>query len=275
MFGFTLAGLAVGFAVGATGVGGGALMTPLLILLFGVAPSVAVGTDLLYAAITKGFGVYLHRTQGTVEWRIVGLLACGSVPASLVTILVMRQVGIGEGMEDLITFVLSAAIILTGVMTLLREKLRSASQHESLRVFKVMHRRMRTPLTILSGVVLGVVVTLSSVGAGVIGAVILLLLYPRLPAISVVGTDLAHAVPLTAIAGVGHLSLGTVDVHMLGYLLLGSLPGIYLGTRIGFKLPDHVLRPVIAAILIIIAAGLFGKTALAALQAMFGGAVTV
>lgn len=273
MFGFTLAGLAVGFAVGATGVGGGALMTPLLILLFGVAPSVAVGTDLLYAAITKGFGVYLHRTQGTVEWRIVGLLACGSVPASLATIGVLRVVGIGEGMEDVITFILSAAIIVTGVMTLLREKLRKASQHESLQAFKVMHRRLRTPLTILSGVVLGVVVTLSSVGAGVIGAVILLLLYPRLPAISVVGTDLAHAVPLTAIAGVGHLTLGTVDVHMLGYLLLGSLPGIYLGTRIGFKLPDHVLRPVIAAVLIIIAAGLFGKTAYEALQAMLGGIV--
>lgn len=273
MFGFTLAGLAVGFAVGATGVGGGALMTPLLILLFGVAPSVAVGTDLLYAALTKGFGVYLHRTQGTVEWRIVGLLACGSLPASLITIAVLRVVGINEGMEGIITFILCAAIVATGLMTLLRERIRNVSQHESLRVLKVVHRRMRTPLTILSGVVLGVVVTLSSVGAGVIGAVILLLLYPRLPAISVVGTDLAHAVPLTAIAGIGHLSLGTVDVHMLGYLLMGSIPGIYLGTRIGFRLPDHVLRPVIAAVLILIAAGLFSKTAFAAMQALYGSVI--
>ncbi|MDX1496388.1 MAG: sulfite exporter TauE/SafE family protein [Salinisphaeraceae bacterium] len=264
MFGFTLAGLAVGFAVGATGVGGGALMTPLLILLFGVAPAVAVGTDLLYAAITKGFGVYLHRTKGTVEWRIVGLLACGSVPASLITIAIMRQVGVGEAMESIIVITLCAAIILTGLMTLLREQLRSLSQHERFDFLKVAHRRLRTPLTIFSGVVLGVVVTLSSVGAGVIGAVILLLLYPRLPAISVVGTDLAHAVPLTAIAGIGHMSLGTVDVPMLGYLLLGSIPGIYLGTRIGFRLPDHVLRPVIAGVLILIAIGLFSKTALAA-----------
>lgn len=270
MFGFTLAGLAVGFAVGATGVGGGALMTPLLILLFGVAPSVAVGTDLLYAALTKGFGVYLHRTRGTVEWRIVGLLAAGSMPASLITIFTLKMLGIGDQMEILITSILCIAIIITGLMTLLRERLRSASQHERMRVLRVMHRRLRTPLTVIAGALLGVVVTLSSVGAGVIGAVILLLLYPRLPAISVVGTDLAHAVPLTAIAGIGHLSLGTVNVEMLGYLLIGSLPGIYLGTRIGFRLPDHVLRPVIAGVLIVIAMGLFGKTAFAAIVAMLG-----
>lgn len=270
MFGFTLAGLAVGFAVGATGVGGGALMTPLLILLFGVAPSVAVGTDLLYAALTKGFGVYLHRTQGTVEWRIVGLLAAGSVPASLVTITALNILGISDYMEQIITFMLCAAIVLTGLLTFLRERLRAASQHERLAVLKVVHRRMRTPMTVIAGAVLGVLVTLSSVGAGVIGAVVLLLLYPRLPAISVVGTDLAHAVPLTAIAGIGHLTLGTVDVSMLGYLLIGSLPGIYLGTRIGFKLPDRVLRPIIAGILIVIALGLFGKTALAAVVAAFG-----
>ncbi len=273
MFGFTLAGLAVGFAVGATGVGGGALMTPLLILLFGVAPSVAVGTDLLYAALTKGFGVYLHRTQGTVEWRIVGLLASGSVPASIATIVLLNIVGIGDDMERIITFTLCAAIILTGVMTLLRERVKAASQHESMQVLRVMHRRLRTPLTVASGVLLGVVVTLSSVGAGVIGAVILLLLYPRLPAISVVGTDLAHAVPLTAIAGIGHLSLGTVNVEILAYLLMGSLPGIYLGTRVGFRLPDKILRPIISAILIIIAAGLFGKTAFAAVLAMFDASV--
>lgn len=271
MLGFTLAGLVVGFAVGATGVGGGALMTPLLILLFGVAPSVAVGTDLLYAALTKGFGVYLHRTQGTIEWRIVGLLAMGSVPASLITIAVLKVVGFGEHMEQLITFILCAAIVLTGLMTFLRDRVKAASQHESLRVLRVMHRRLRTPLTVASGALLGVVVTLSSVGAGVIGAVILLLLYPRLPAISIVGTDLAHAVPLTAIAGIGHLSLGTVDVHMLGYLLLGSFPGIYLGTRIGFKLPDRVLRPLIAGILIVIALSLFGKTAFASILALVTG----
>ena len=271
MLGFTLAGLVVGFAVGATGVGGGALMTPLLILLFGVAPSVAVGTDLLYAALTKGFGVYLHRTRGTVEWRIVGLLAMGSVPSSLLTIAVLKVVGFGEHMEQLITFMLCAAIALTALMTFLRERVKAASQHESLQVLRVIHRRLRTPLTIASGVLLGVVVTLSSVGAGVIGAVILLLLYPRLPAISVVGTDLAHAVPLTAIAGLGHLSLGTVDAHMLGYLLMGSFPGIYLGTRLGFKLPDKVLRPLIASVLILIAISLFAKTAVANVLAMLGG----
>lgn len=272
MLAFSLAGLVVGFAVGATGVGGGALMTPLLILLFGVSPAVAVGTDLLYAAGTKGFGVFLHRQRGTVEWRIVWLLMLGSVPASILTTAALHWIGIDDRIEHIITLTLCIAVISTGLLTLLRNKVQSFSEHESFEVLRNIHRRWRTPMTIISGVMLGVVVTLSSVGAGVIGAMVLLLLYPRLPAISVVGTDLAHAVPLTAVAGLGHLTLGTVDFNMLGYLLLGSIPGIYLGTRLGFRLPDRVLKPVIAGVLVIIAGSLFTRTALAAIASLNGSA---
>lgn len=275
MLAFSLAGLVVGFAVGATGVGGGALMTPILILIFGISPAVAVGTDLLYAAGTKGFGALLHRQQGTVEWRIVFLLMLGSVPASIITTVGLHWVGIDEHIEQVITLTLCITVIATGLLTLLRNKVQSFSEHESFEMLRVLHRKWRTPMTVVSGILLGVVVTLSSVGAGVIGAMILLLLYPRLPAISVVGTDLAHAVPLTLVAGIGHLTLGTVDFHMLGYLLLGSLPGIYLGTRVGFKLPDRVLKPMIATILVLIAAALFTKTAVAAVTALLGTGINV
>lgn len=275
MFAFSVAGLVVGFAVGATGVGGGALMTPILILLFGVSPAVAVGTDLLYAAGTKGFGVLLHRHKGTVEWRIVWLLMLGSIPSSVLTTAILHKVGINDQIEQVITLTLCIAVISTGLLTLLKSQIQSFSEHESLDVLRKIHRQWREPMTVLSGVVLGVVVTLSSVGAGVIGAMILLLLYPRLPAISVVGTDLAHAVPLTLVAGLGHLTLGTVNFEMLGYLLLGSIPGIYLGTRIGFKLPDRVLKPVIATVLVLIAGSLFTKTALAAIAALTGTAINV
>lgn len=263
-FGYSLAGLIVGFVVGVTGVGGGALMTPILILVFGLQASVAVGTDLLYAAITKGFGTWFHNTKGTVEWPVVGLLAMGSIPATLVTIATMHHLGIDEGMEKLIAITLCIAISLTATFTLFRSQIAAASRHESLRFLKVVHRRYRKRLTVLGGVVLGVLVSLSSVGAGVIGAVLLLLLYPRLPAISVVGTDLAHAVPLTLIAGLGHWALlGTVNLPILGFLLIGSIPGIYLGSRVGFRIPDQYLRPVIAAILLLIAGGLLVESAAA------------
>lgn len=257
MFAFSLAGLAVGFAVGATGVGGGALMTPLLILGFGITPAVAVGTDLLFAAITKAFGTVLHRNAGTVKWSIVGLLACGSLPASLLTVMFLNSHGISPEIEALMKNALAGAIAFTSISVLFKAGLLrvvgnngSSSQH--LDRLREVRNRLRVPLTILSGAGLGVLVTLSSVGAGVIGATILLLLYPRLRAIEVVGTDLAHAVPLTAIAGLGHMHLGTTDVPMLGYMLLGSLPGIWLGSKVGMKLPDHILKPIIAILLLVI-----------------------
>lgn len=257
MFSFALAGLVVGFCVGATGVGGGALMTPVLILGFGISPAVAIGTDLLFAAITKAFGTVLHRNAGNVNWPIVGLLACGSVPASLLTVLFLNANGISPEIEQLMQHALAGAIAFTSLSVLfkaglLRVVASNGSGNQHIERLRLVRKRMRVPFTIIAGALLGVLVTLSSVGAGVIGATILLLLYPRMRAIEVVGTDLAHAVPLTAIAGLGHMHLGTTDLSMLAYLLMGSLPGIWLGSKVGMKLPDHILKPIMAVILLVI-----------------------
>lgn len=259
MLGFTLAGLLVGFAVGATGVGGGALMTPILILAFGIVPATAVGTDLLYAAITKGFGVVLHRKAQTVDWRVVGLLAAGSAPATLVTSLLLGG-SHGESSDTLILSVLAVAIIVTSILTLVRAPLQYWVAKKSTRERKPLDKRWANVLTVIFGALIGVLVTISSVGAGVIGAMVLMVLYPKMRAISVVGTDLAHAVPLTLLAGILHyINLGTVDFQMLGFLLVGSLPGIYLGTKLGFKLPDRILRPTIAGVLLLIGCSLLFK----------------
>ncbi|MDD9892695.1 MAG: sulfite exporter TauE/SafE family protein [Gammaproteobacteria bacterium] len=260
MIAFTVAGLVVGIVVGATGVGGGALMTPILILGFGISPAVAVGTDLLFAAVTKAFGTVLHRNAGNVNWPIVGLLACGSLPASLMTVMFLNEQGISPEMEVLMKQALAGAIAFTSLSVLFKAGLlrvvRNGNGSQHLDRLRVVRKRLRVPLTVLSGAFLGVLVTLSSVGAGVIGATILLLLYPRMRAIEVVGTDLAHAVPLTALAGLGHMHLGTTDLSMLAYLLLGSLPGIWLGSKVGMKLPDHVLKPIMAVILLVIGVSL-------------------
>lgn len=252
MFGYSVAGLVVGMMVGATGVGGGSLMTPILILGFGVQPALAVGTDLLYACITKTFGVWLHRTKGTVNWRIVGLLALGSLPVCAATLVVLQLIG-HEGIKHvLITRTLAVAIIVTGLFTLFNALLRKSAKREDQPVVHWMHGPARAPLTVLLGAVVGLTVTLSSVGAGAIVASLLLVMYPLLPAVKVVGTDLAYAIPLTLLAGLGHLSIGNVNFGLLGYMLLGSLPGIYLGTRFGFSVPDKVLRPILGGMLIFI-----------------------
>jgi len=252
MLAFIISGFLVGFAVGATGVGGGALMTPLLILGFGISPAVAVGTDLLFAAGTKGFGTILHGAVGTVKWRIVLLLASGSIPASIATIMVLDHVGIDEEVERIMLLMLAGAIVFTASGVSLKAAIQKYSSADSWGWLKAVHARLQTPLTVLGGIALGILVTMSSVGAGVIGATLLLLLYPRIRAIEIVGTDLAHAVPLTLVAGLGHFHLGTTDWSILGYLMIGSLPGIYLGTRLGFRLPDKVLRPLLAAVLVVI-----------------------
>ena len=260
MIAFTVAGLVVGIVVGATGVGGGALMTPILILGFGISPAVAVGTDLLFAAITKAFGTVLHRNAGNVNWPVVGLLACGSLPSSLLTVMFLNEQGISPEIEALMKQALAGAIAFTSISVLFKAGLlrvvRNGNGSQHLDRLRVARKRLRVPLTILSGAFLGVLVTLSSVGAGVIGATILLLLYPRMRAIEVVGTDLAHAVPLTALAGLGHMHLGTTDLSMLTYLLIGSIPGIWLGSKVGMKLPDHILKPIMAVLLLVIGVSL-------------------
>ena len=251
---YTFAGFAVGFAVGLTGVGGGSMMTPLLHLGFGIPIAVAVGTDLLYAAVTKVSGVWVHSRRRTIRWDIVGRLALGSLPASLATVAVIEHFQLhGHAFASVITATLSIALILTAVVLVLRPFLRDFVGREG-RFPRLLafHRRWVGELTVLVGVALGVLVTLSSVGAGAIGTVMVLLLYPGLGAASVVGTELAHAVPLTLVAGLGHWHLGTVNFTLLAALLVGSIPGVYVGSRLGAKLSDGALRPVLAVMLVFI-----------------------
>ena len=249
---YTLSGFLVGLIVGITGVGGGSLMTPLLVLLFGVPPVTAVGTDLLYASLTKTLGGWVHGRRGTVDWKVVGLLSLGSLPAAVITIALLKYLALDEKtLRSLVTGVLSVALLLTADALLLKNWIRKIAQREDGTVYGLHHRQLPAA-TIVTGVIVGTLVTISSVGAGVLGTVALLFLYPRMPAVKVVGTDIVHAVPLTAVAGIGHLALGTVDLVLLGSLLLGSLPGIYLGSHLSAKVPEAVLRPVLAAMLLII-----------------------
>jgi uncharacterized membrane protein YfcA len=241
----TLAGFGVGFIVGLTGVGGGAIMTPLLIFGFGIPPVIAVGTDLFYAALTKAGGIWTHARQGTVDWVIVRRLASGSLPAVLVTLWVLERLAIGhEQLGGLITTTLGVALIITALAIFLRGRIRAMRVE--------IDPRWQTPATIATGAVVGVLVTLTSVGAGALTAAALLWLYPRQSTVRVVGTDLAHAVPLAALAGIGHWQLGSVDFNLLGMLLLGSLPGIFLGSRYSSRLPEQWLRPLLATLLFFI-----------------------
>jgi len=243
---YTVSGLAVGLLVGMTGVGGGALMTPLLVLGFNVPPIVAVGTDLLFAAATKTVATATHGWQGTVQWRVVGLLAAGSLPATLVTLNYLAELQTqAEALDDVIRLTLGIALFLTAVLLLVRDRIsKFITLHPSRQ-----NANLVALLTILSGAALGVLVTVSSIGAGAIGIVILSLLYPKLATAKIVGTDIAHAVPLTLIAGIGHFHLGSVDTHLLFWLLLGSIPGVYIGSRLSQRMPEKTIRMVLASIL--------------------------
>lgn len=250
---YTIIGFLVGFVVGLTGVGGGSLMTPILVLGFSISPAIAVGTDLLYASVTKSTGIFVHHAKKTINWDIVKLLSAGSIPSVCLSIFILKNMlASGINYEYVITNTLSIALILTSLVLLFKGQIQKLSQKEQLSKIKKLHKKLRKPLTIFSGALIGFLVTLSSVGAGALGAAILLFLYPRMRTISVVGTDLAHAVPITAIAGLGHAHLGTVDYTLLGSLLIGSIPGIYLGSNLGVHLPEKIMRPVLASLLLMI-----------------------
>jgi uncharacterized protein len=257
---YSVSGFAVGLLVGITGVGGGSLMTPLLVFMFGFKPAVAVGTDLLYAAITKTGGVFVHHGKHrSVDWRIVGLLSLGSLPLALATLYVIKHfMTIGKETTGVITYSLGIALILTAIALIIRAivlhntKTEIDDDHSTIQNAGRFAPALEIPVTIFTGAVLGILVTLSSVGAGALGTVALLFLYPRMTTVKIVGTDLAHAIPLTALAGLGHLSLGNVDLTLLGSLLIGSLPGIWIGSHLSAKIPDHYLRPVLASVLLLI-----------------------
>jgi uncharacterized membrane protein YfcA len=259
---YSISGFAVGLLVGVTGVGGGSLMTPLLVFLFGFKPAVAVGTDLLYAAITKTAGVWVHHGKhGSVDWGIVSWLALGSLPFSGLTFLAIKHyMEIGKETTGMITFSLGVALLLTACALLvrailLRKKQAQKSIDDKLSAMQHAGRfspRWQIPATVLTGAILGVLVTLSSVGAGALGTVALLFLFPRASTLRVVGTDLAHAIPLTALAGMEHFMLGNVDLTLLGSLLIGSIPGIWIGSHLSAKIPERYLRPVLASVLLLI-----------------------
>ena len=255
---FVVSGFAVGLLVGMTGVGGGSLMTPLLTLLFGVSPAVAVGTDLAFASITKGVGTFTHRLRGTVHWDIVRRLCIGALPAALLASLSLKYFGtLNQDIGQLIRYMIGGSVLLTVVALLFKRKmLEWITAHPE----RQLQGRSLAIATIVSGAVLGVLVTLSSIGAGAIGATVLVLLYPRLTAAEVAGTDIAYAVPLTAIAAVGHWWLGSIDWNLLLALLVGSLPGITLGSYVARAVPEKLLRGLLAVILVTVAFKLIFKS---------------
>ncbi|MGD0317071.1 MAG: sulfite exporter TauE/SafE family protein [Xanthobacteraceae bacterium] len=247
---YAIAGFAVGMLVGMTGVGGGSLMTPVLILLFGIHPATAVGTDLLYAAVTKTAGSVVHGFNRTVDWAVVGRLAAGSVPMTVLTIVALSYVDInGAAARELIAGVLTVALFVTALTLIFRDKIvgRYAARIGSLAPKRI------AAITVGVGAVLGVLVSFSSVGAGAIGVTALILLYPKLPTARIVGSDIAHAVPLTLVAGIGHWFLGSINLDVLASLLLGSVPGIVLGSYAAARIPEFALRIVLAAALVVVA----------------------
>lgn len=248
---YAVSGLAVGALVGLTGVGGGSLMTPLLVLLFGVHPATAVGTDLLYAAVTKSAGTLVHGVNRTIDWRIVGRLAAGSVPAAALTLWALSGIDTKAlGIAKTISTVLGYALLLTATILFFRTRL--AAWLQSRRGGRTLPPRVVALATVLFGAVLGLLVTISSVGAGAIGVTVLLMLYPLLPTARIVGSDIVHAVPLTLVAGLGYWWIGSVDVAMLLSLLAGSIPGVVAGSMLSPRVPDGVLRPLLAGVLLLV-----------------------
>ena len=247
-----LAGFLVGVLVGFTGVGGGALMTPLLVFLFGVAPQTAIGTDLLFAAITKGFGGWVHGARGSIDWLVLRRLSLGSLPAALLTLALLNFFPEERQTGALLLPALGVALALTSMAMLFQPSLHRLGQ--KLRTTTPDRFKGAQPgLTVAAGALLGFLVTLTSVGAGALGVVMLVYLYPyRLTPAKLVGTDIAHAIPLTLVAGLGHWSLGNIDFALLGSLLLGSIPGIILGSRLSINVNSVYVRNAIAVMLAIV-----------------------
>lgn len=247
---FVFSGFFVGFVVGLTGVGGGSLMTPILIFGFGIKPILAIGTDLLFAAFTKLGGTISFARQRIVPWRVVGLLSAGSIPACLVTLGILHWLGpANPQVQALMTTTLGVALLLTAAAMLYKavrgkQVPRELAQEDVARATSPRH----WSLPVLFGALIGTLVTLTSVGAGAIGVTVLLL-YPLLPLPRIVAADIAYAVPLTLVAGLGHASLGSVDWPLLAKLLAGSIPGIWLGSRLTHHTSDRVIRSLLSVLL--------------------------
>lgn len=249
---YVVSGFAVGLLVGLTGVGGGSLMTPLLTLMFGVSPTVAVGTDLAFASATKTAGTLAHRVRGTVRWEVVRHLCYGALPAALFATLALKYFGaLDKQIGQIIRYSIAGSVLLTVAALLLRSRMQAwILAHPE----KQLQGRNLTITTVVVGALLGTLVTISSIGAGAVGATILVLLYPRLSPAEIAGTDIAYAVPLTAIAAAGHWYLGSINWELLVTLLIGSVPGITLGSLAAKAVPEKILRGLLATTLTGVAA---------------------
>ena len=246
---YSIAGMLVGILVGLTGVGGGSLMTPLLVLVFNFHPATAVGTDLLYASATKTVGTAVHGWRGTVDWKVVRRLMLGSMPATVLTLLALSAAArSSKDTAPILSVILGGVLILTAVAMFFRTRI---VNYFAPSATTVSEGRIAV-LTVVLGVVLGVMVSLTSVGAGALGMTALLILYPRAPINRLVGSDIAHAVPLTLVAGMGHWWLGSVDFSLLVSLLAGSIPGIVVGSLVATRVSDKVLIPILAAVLMLV-----------------------
>lgn len=248
-----ISGALVGLLVGFTGVGGGALMTPLLLLFFGIVPTVAVGTDLWFAAITKMFATPVHHGHGLIDWQVVRRLWMGSLSASSITLVWMHYHPMNGTSFDLVKGAIAIAVMLTAIAMLFQRSLHAVGRR--LRTTQAASfRSMQAPLTIAAGVVLGVLVTLTSVGAGALGAVFLVYLYPlRLTPPRLIATDIVHAIPLAIFAGLGHLLIGNVDGGLLLNLLIGSVPAVIIGAMLSSRLPHRWLR--VGLVVVLLAVG--------------------
>lgn len=250
-YAYVISGFVVGGLIGTTGVAGGSLMTPVLILLFNIHPVTAVGTDLLYNSVTKAGGTVIHNYNGTVDWRVALRLAAGSVPMTALTTWVLYELDVhGDATHVLVTKVLGVALLLTALSLVFRNSLMRVYQR---RVGEIEPKLVRN-LTIAMGALLGLLVTISSVGAGAIGVTALMLLYPTMPTARIVGSNIAHAVPLTLLAGAGHWIIGSIDFSILGALLIGSVPGTVAGSLIAPRVPDSALRLALASLLLLVCA---------------------
>ncbi|HEX7390531.1 MAG TPA: sulfite exporter TauE/SafE family protein [Acidiphilium sp.] len=247
---FVTAGFVVGILVGLTGVGGGSIMTPLLVLVFAIHPSAAIGTDLLFAAITKTAGTLVHGANHTVDWRVVRLMASGSLPGAVFALLVLDRIGVhGHAANELSIVLLGVMLVVAAISLALKPWLNRHRKPRERGPSRAASPALTIAPTVALGLVLGITVTLSSVGAGALGTVALIYLYPDLPISRIVGSDIAHAVALTLVAGLGRLWLHSIDFGMLGALLAGSIPGIVIGSMLVRKAPEQVLRIALAIIL--------------------------
>lgn len=238
------AGAVVGFIVGITGVGGGALMTPIL-LFFGIPPTTAIGTDLLYAAVTKGSGMLSHARQGHVNWSVMLKLSAGSLAGSILTYVFLRQY-VDADYSDLLKKALGIMLVITAFLLYFRPYLKKFSMQQSF------SQNTQIALTLFIGLFIGVFVTLSSVGAGAMATAALMILFPLLLPKEIVGTDIAHAVPLTLLAGIFHWTLGNVDWGLLVSLIIGSIPMVLLGSQFSSKIPAKVMHPFLASALLLL-----------------------